>query len=123
MSPPVSIVSVVHKSPVISTVPTHNFTMFSLWHNRLGQPSVAVFHNVLKRCNTSPPNKTTADFCVACCMGKCQQLPSYTSLSSYTAPLQLVFCDLWNSSHVKSSMGYIMFHSLMPMVDILGFIF
>ena len=99
-------VSVTHKSPSVSTVPTHKFTMFSLWHNRLGHPSVTVLQNVLKCCNLSPLNKISSDFCVACCMGKSHQLPSHSSLNSYTKPLQLVFCDLWGPSHIKSSMGY-----------------
>lgn len=46
------------------------------------------------------------DFYVACSMRKSRQLPSNTSLSSYTEPLQLVFCVLWGPSHGKSSMGY-----------------
>jgi len=39
-------------------------------------------------------------------MGKFHQLPSHSSLNSYTQLLQLVFCDLWDPSHIKSSMGY-----------------
>jgi len=39
-------------------------------------------------------------------MGKSHQLNSQSSFTTYTQPLELIFCDLWGPSHVHSSLGY-----------------
>jgi len=93
-------------SSASSTITNHKLSLYSKWHNRLGHPSLTVLNHVLKACNVSSINKTSMDFCVACCMGKSHQFPTSPSYTLYTHPLQLIFCGLWGPSHVTSSLGY-----------------
>ena len=59
----------------------------------------------MKLCNEQLPNKNVTDFCLACCLGKSHRLPSVSSTTSYNAPFELVFCDLWGPASVESHGG------------------
>nr|KYP42260.1 Retrovirus-related Pol polyprotein from transposon TNT 1-94 [Cajanus cajan] len=96
------------------TVQSPTPTTLSLWHNRLGHPCFSVLQNVLKFCKIPVSNKNEVQFCVACCMGKSHRLPSSSSTTVYSTPLELLFCDLWGPTPMLSSMGY---HYYMSFVD------
>jgi len=93
-------------SSASSTITNQKLSLYSKWHNRLGHPSLTILNHVLKACNVSSINKTSVDFCVACCMGKSHQFSTSPSSTLYTLPLQLILYDLWGPSHVTSSLGY-----------------
>ena len=87
------------------TVNSSLLSLYKVWHNRLGHPHHEVIRSVMKLCNEQLPNKNVTDFCLACCLGKSHRLPSVSSTTSYNAPFELVFCDLWGPASVESHGG------------------
>nr|KYP59279.1 Retrovirus-related Pol polyprotein from transposon TNT 1-94 [Cajanus cajan] len=77
-----------------------------MWHTRLGHPNSHVLKLVLTQCNLLPSNTYVTEFCLSCCVGK-SRLPSSASQIVYSAPLDLIFIDLWGPSHITSFSGYI----------------
>jgi hypothetical protein len=69
------------------------------WHYRLGHPTNEVVLCVLRKnnlaCFSSYSSKTVCD---ACLRAKDHQLPYSTSTSQSTAPLDLVYSDVWGSA-------------------------
>jgi histone deacetylase 1/2 len=68
----------------------------SRWHRRLGHPSSTIVQQILSH-NKLPCVK---DFslqlvCDACQKGKSHQLPYHKSTSVSSAPLELIFSDVW----------------------------
>ena len=82
---------------------------FNLWHQRLGHPNKDALEIVLNKCNIPFINKTNRDFCNSCSIAKSHKLPSSPSSTVYTAPLELVFFDVWGPSLVESSCGFLYF--------------
>ena len=66
------------------------------WHSRLGHPSYEIVQRVLSQ-NKLPSSKDdSANFvCDACQKGKSHQLPYPKSSSVSSAPLELIFSDVW----------------------------
>lgn len=91
--------------PSANSVGVHTSLPY-VWHLRLGHPNVHTLELVLQNCNVPFPNKYNELFYAACCMGKTHRLPSSTSHTSYTKPLQLVYTDLWGPSPRASASGY-----------------
>lgn len=88
---------------VQTLIPTSVF----LCHNRLGHL-----------------NKISDLLCSSWCLGKSHRLSFHSPTTIYTAPLELVFYDLWGPAPMSFSMGYNYYtHSLMPLVAIPGSIF
>nr|KYP50409.1 Calcium-transporting ATPase 9, plasma membrane-type [Cajanus cajan] len=56
-----------------------NFVSYATWHSRLGHPHNDVLKSVFRLCNFPIINKTVADFCTPCCLGKSHKLPSTLS--------------------------------------------
>jgi len=86
--------SVIHQLATadLGTPSYTSLSMYQIWHSRLGHPNHEVLKSVLKLCNQHFPNKSSFDFCSACCLGKSHRLPSVSSTTSYNKPLELVFC-------------------------------
>lgn len=78
----------------------------NLWHARLGHPNFYVMKLVLQQCNIPLFNQNAVDFCASCCVDKSHRLPSLSN-TVYSAPLELIFGDLWGPSHVISTNGYL----------------
>ncbi|KAL5820830.1 hypothetical protein ACOSQ3_022712 [Xanthoceras sorbifolium] len=76
------------------------------WHNKLGHPSFNFVKQVLRKISLPCSSAKSLDFCDACQCGKLHQIPFPTSQSIYTAPLELIFTDVWGPSPVCSSQGY-----------------
>ena len=74
-----------------------------LSRNEHGHPNANVLRLVLNHCNIPIVNKTMFELCVACCVGKSHRLPSSLSQTVYSAPLELIYSDLWGPSHISSS--------------------
>jgi hypothetical protein len=86
----------------------------SLWHHRLGHASSNIVRQVLSRHNISFVKDTqTSHVCDACQQGKHHQLPYPKSFSVFTAPLDLVFSDVWGQLPIQSVVINIMLVSLM----------
>ncbi|RDX98754.1 hypothetical protein CR513_18292, partial [Mucuna pruriens] len=86
-----------------------------MWHYKLGHPHHEALKVALSLCNIAIPNKTIADFCFACCLGKVHRLSSHASTIVYTSTFDL-YCNLWGSDPVASSCGY---HYLLTCADAL----
>ena len=83
----------VHMHLVVHTASANTLmNNYDIWHQRLGHASSRVVHHVMRLHNIIY-NKNIA-FCDACAKSKAHQLPFSRSLTSYNAPLQLVFVDM-----------------------------
>jgi hypothetical protein len=68
----------------------------SRWHSRLGHPSFEIVRRVISEHNlpcSSEVNKESV--CGACQQAKSHQLPYSVSTSKSSAPLELIFSDVW----------------------------
>ena len=74
------------------------------WHRRLGHPSSQVVHSIL-RLNKIPFCNSHAHVCNACQMAKSYQLPFPLSNHVSTAPLELIYTDVWGPA-IPSVGGY-----------------
>lgn len=92
--------------PTVNTIVSSPSDCYFLWHNRLGHTNLDTLNSVLKSCNMSTLNRKKTEFCVACCLGKSHRLPSSLSETTYSTPLELIYCDLWGPAPMQSSMGY-----------------
>jgi hypothetical protein len=90
-----------HPIPSLERTPSKHVlsvvkTSTDRWHGRLGHPSFATIHRVLR--DSSLPfesNKALAHICDSCQQVKSRQLPLPKSVSISKAPLELVFSDVW----------------------------
>jgi histone deacetylase 1/2 len=67
----------------------------SHWHRRLGHPSSAVVQKILRDNNIPFSESNKESVCDACQKAKSHQLPYPKSSSESSAPLELVFSDVW----------------------------
>jgi hypothetical protein len=78
----------------------HNFSSTRVplehWHKRLGHPSRDIVHRVISN-NNFPclSNNSTTSVCDACLQAKAHQLPYTISMSQSSAPLMLLFSDVF----------------------------
>ncbi|KAL3830766.1 hypothetical protein ACJIZ3_019568 [Penstemon smallii] len=95
--------------PTCSSSPQINMSVRatpSLWHNRLGHPSMQLVNRIINQVMLPVSKSTSKSLCSACCQGKMHQQPYTPSLNHSTAPLQLLFADVWGPSPVLSRGGY-----------------
>ena len=76
----------------------------SQWHSRLGHPATPIVRHVLHR-HHLPVESSNKEFlvCDACQQGKSHQLPFSVSSRVVTAPLELVFSDVWGYAQTSVS--------------------
>jgi hypothetical protein len=69
---------------------------FARWHHRLGHPSSSIVHKVVSL-NKLPCSKeqSSKSVCDACQKSKSHQLPYPISSNESSAPLQLIYSDVW----------------------------
>ena len=94
------------KLTVFDVKTTPNISSQTIWHLRLGHPNANVLRLVLNHCNIPIVNKTMFEFCAACCVEKSHRLPSSLSQIVYSAPLELIYSDLWGPFYISSSNGF-----------------
>jgi hypothetical protein len=98
-------------------------TSFVDWHARLGHPVDRIVRHVLSKFQLPyVPNKKLI-VCPDCQHGKSHQLPFLPSEHKSSAPLDLIFSDIWGPSPILSNNGarfYIIL--LITLVNLLGFI-
>uniref|UniRef100_A0A8R7QN76 GAG-pre-integrase domain-containing protein n=1 Tax=Triticum urartu TaxID=4572 RepID=A0A8R7QN76_TRIUA len=72
------------------------------WHSRLGHPSSAIVKLVLSKNKLLHAHESSFEsVCDPCQQAKSHQLPYPISTSISTAPLQLVFSDVWGPAPVS----------------------
>jgi hypothetical protein len=68
----------------------------SQWHSRLGHPSLVIVRQIISKHKLPCVRDTSiVSVCDSCQQGKSHQLPYPVSTSVSTAPLRLVFSDVW----------------------------
>jgi histone deacetylase 1/2 len=65
------------------------------WHARLGHPSFQTVQSILRLNNISFTSESSLPICSACQVAKSHQLPYVTSVHQSSAPLQMIFSDVW----------------------------
>lgn len=74
----------------------------SIWHSRLGHPSISVLKSVVSSSMLSDSNTLSSFHCVDCSINKSHKLPfSQTSSLKATKPLEIVYSDVWTSPLVS----------------------
>jgi hypothetical protein len=70
------------------------------WHSRLGHPSRDIVRHVILKNNlpSSHFESSKDSVCDACVCAKAHQLPYPVSLSHSSAPLELIYSDVWGST-------------------------
>ena len=72
--------------------------LLSIWHSRLGHPSLSVLKSVVSSSMLSDSNSLSSFHCVDYSINKSHKLPfSNTSSLKTTKPLELVYSDVWTS--------------------------
>ncbi|GAA0157982.1 transmembrane signal receptor [Lithospermum erythrorhizon] len=84
-------------------------TSFDKWHERLGHPAPHIVQKLVAQSlisTSNPVNKLSQSVCASCQLGKSHRfhLPASTFVS--TAPLELVYSDVWGKSPVVSNKGF-----------------
>jgi len=72
----------------------------SRWHSRLGHPSSVIVRYVLSK-NKLSYEPSSESVCDPCQQAKSHQLPYPISTSVSTAPLQLIFSDVWGPAPIS----------------------
>ena len=88
---------------VFYTPTTSNITS-SLWHSRLGHPTVDILTKALDSCNIVY-QRNKRDACSACPIAKSHKLPFSLSNSRASHPLALIHTDLWGPAPIPSTTG------------------
>ncbi|TXG57080.1 hypothetical protein EZV62_018393 [Acer yangbiense] len=76
-----------------------------IWHAKLGHPSAVVLQKVLSSMHFNI-NVNALHFCDACKLGKHHQLPFIKHPVSVSAPLELIYSDIWGPSPTLSTAGF-----------------
>jgi histone deacetylase 1/2 len=75
----------------------------SQWHARLGHPSSQIVQHVLSRHELPSVSNKDKLVCDACQQGKSHQLPFSLSQHVITAPLELIYSDVWGPAQTSVS--------------------
>jgi hypothetical protein len=78
----------------------------SAWHSQLGHPALKVVRQVLSSFQLLVSTNKSYSPCSACLGSKSTQLPFPTSTTRVTAPLHLIFSDVWGPALVYSRNGF-----------------
>ncbi|KAM1079012.1 hypothetical protein ACFX2B_013622 [Malus domestica] len=100
--------SAVHPKALTATVKASN----TMWHQRLGHPSVKILHKLAANSCISISNSRNKAFCSDCALGKCSRLPFVSTSCTTSKPLELVHTDVWGPAPVSSLNGsryYVLF--------------
>ena len=95
------------ESPILSTSNQNDdnikpSTILSLWHRKLGHPTLSTVKQVLSNCNLKFSMNENEHICSACQLGKSYKLFFSNSLTIYNDPLHLIEFDLWGVASVTS---------------------
>ncbi|KAK8937455.1 hypothetical protein KSP39_PZI012258 [Platanthera zijinensis] len=65
------------------------------WHHRLGHPGHPVFNLLRQHHHIACPTRRSSPLCQSCQLGKHTKLPFVSSVSSTTAPFDIIHSDVW----------------------------
>jgi len=82
----------------------------NLWHQRFGHCHFKSLKQILSSYNIFVKHELR--FCVACVHAKCHQFPYPTTSTAYTAPLQLIYTDVWGPDLSNGAKYYVSFFML-----------
>ncbi|KAK9133330.1 hypothetical protein Scep_012858 [Stephania cephalantha] len=101
--------SALASSPTSSTCLLHscNSNKSSLWHCRLGHPSISIVNKVLSSCRL--PYEVNSHVCSVCQMAKSHRLPFALSESRASAPLHLVHSDCAPQAGINGARYFALF--------------
>jgi len=80
-------------------------TTFVDWHARLGHPADRIVCHILSKFQIPFVSNKKLVVCPACQQGKSHQLPFSIFENKSSAPLELVFSDVWGPSPILSTNG------------------
>jgi hypothetical protein len=80
-------------------------TTFVGWHARLGHPADRIVCHILSKFQIPFVSNKKLVVCPACQQGKSHQLPFSIFENKSSAPLELVFSDVWGPSPILSTNG------------------
>jgi len=77
-----------------------------LWHRRLGHPTTRIFQLLISKNKIICNNKRLNFQCQSCPLGKSSRLSLGPTGHKTSAPLELIFSDVWGPAPLFSSDGY-----------------
>jgi hypothetical protein len=90
-----------HRSPPLLAFSSIKTTP-SAWHQRLGHPSLSIFRYLVSKFNLELSSPSEVSFnCNSCHCNKSHKLPFSVSTLSSSAPLEIIFSDVWTSPIVS----------------------
>ena len=90
--------------PMVTNV--HEKTSFDGWHKRLGHPSSKIVHNVVRQFSLPFTTTQKSSLCPSCSIDKAHQQPFRSTSISSTAPLNLIYTDVWGPAHCVGLDGF-----------------
>jgi histone deacetylase 1/2 len=73
------------------------------WHSRLGHPAIPIVQHILSRYELPSASVNKAVVCDACQQGKSHQLPFSLFTHVTTAPLEIIYSDVWGPAQTSTS--------------------
>jgi histone deacetylase 1/2 len=73
------------------------------WHSRLGHPATPIVQHILHHYELPSVSVNKAVICDACQRGKSHQLPFSLSTRVTTAPLEIIYSDVWGPAQTSIS--------------------
>jgi transposase InsO family protein len=102
--PPSSVINKPHIPAKMAMVGER--TSLSSWHSRLGHPAFQVVRRLLSSLQLPVISNKSSESCTACLRSKSHQLPFSHQHTRSTAPLQLLYTDVWGPSPLISTTGF-----------------
>ncbi|GAA0164420.1 hypothetical protein LIER_39779 [Lithospermum erythrorhizon] len=78
-----------------SSTLVRELTFLDVWHKRLGHSAMPIVHRIINVSKISVSKSSSNVVCSSCQMAKSHKLPFSESKFVSTAPLELVFSDIW----------------------------
>ena len=83
---------------VLSSSVRSSFSIISMWHSRLGHPSLHIFRKFMSILNISFPSDHLCSFsCTSCNINKNYSLPFAQSSVTFSSPFDVIFSNVWTS--------------------------
>jgi len=82
----------------------NSLSSLDIWHSRLSHASYNIVKKVLQLCKI-PYRNRTKNFFDTCIKAKIHQMPFTKSNTIYSAPIELVFIDIWGPTLINASNG------------------
>lgn len=98
-----------HCSPTTDVSPTSFLgerASLERWHSCMGHPSSRIVRQIISKANLPVSPNKGPEVCATCQFEKSHKLPLSSSLSTSSAPLKLLFSDVWGPTPTRSVDGH-----------------